>query len=144
MSLLKLTDAIEQNLENNPLISTVTYGGIDEILTAKSPMYPLAHFVVGNAVIRAKSIQNSVSLFLIDLLDEDKEKGDNNMLFIQNTMLTVASRLHNELHRGDLRRDGFELEGDFTVEVFTERFENQVAGVAITFLVNVKNDVSIC
>ena len=44
----------------------------------------------------------------------------------------------------DLYREEFELLGDASCEPFTERFENMLAGWAVTFTINTKTDMTIC
>lgn len=50
----------------------------------------------------------------------------------------------DRLNRGDLRNDNYELMGNPTFEPFTERFENDLAGWALTFDILVRNDMTIC
>jgi hypothetical protein len=144
IALHKVVDTINEYLENEPLIETVTYGNIDKVITAKQSIYPICHWVVNQATTFERHIELNLSLILFDVLDQNKDGAEDNKLFIQNTMLTVSTRLANILRRGDLRAEGFELVGNVPQELFTERFEDSVAGVVATYTINVKNDVSIC
>lgn len=142
--MIQVVEKINEYLNNEPLIESVSYGSIDKVITNKQPLYPIAHWVVNQVITQPKTLELNFSLILFDILDVNKEDAENNKLFIQNTMVTVASRLANILRRGDLRAEGYELQGDVICELFTERFEDSVAGVAATYIVKVKNDVSIC
>ena len=57
----------------------------------------------------------------------------------------VARRLLEMLNRGDLYDDGYQLSnGSASIEYFTDRFENKIAGVTITFDIATFNDMTIC
>ena len=142
--MINLVNTINEYLENEPLVETVTYGSIDKVITNKQPLYPIAHWVVNQVTTQAKALEINFSLILFDILDVNKEDVENNKLYIQNTMVTVSSRLANILRSGDLRAEGFELQGDVVNELFTERFEDSVAGVTATYVVRVPNNVTIC
>ena len=86
----------------------------------------------------------------MDVMDEnpiaatDDFRGNDNELDILNTQFNVASTLIESLDRGDLYEDKYVLNGNASFEFFTERFENKLAGVVVTFAVNIPTDVTIC
>ncbi len=59
-------------------------------------------------------------------------------------MLSAATKLVQTLKRGDLYGAGFQLEEDATVEFFSDRFTDNVAGVAIDMVITIKNSASVC
>ncbi len=61
---------------------------------------------------------------------------------IFNTQQAVIIRVLDSLKRGDLHRDMYQLEGEPNIEPFVDRFENRLAGWAVTFDVVVLNDMS--
>jgi hypothetical protein len=79
----------------------------------------------------------------MDIIDENKVDVGNKV-DIWNTQHLVAVRVLNKLDRGDLINGTIELLNNPAFEFFTERFENNLAGVTMTFDVIVPNDVSIC
>jgi hypothetical protein len=59
-------------------------------------------------------------------------------------MLTVLVRFYERLRRGDLFSDLYQIGEGVTIEPFTDRFEDKVAGWTITMDIIVPNGVSIC
>jgi hypothetical protein len=61
-----------------------------------------------------------------------------------NAMLQALNRVHDIMKRGDLNPDYIMMDGDATLEPFTDRFENKLAGWAMTFDVIMPSDMTIC
>jgi hypothetical protein len=86
----------------------------------------------------------------MDLVDEskadvtDKFLGNNNEQDVLNTQMAVIGRLMELLRRGDLFTELYQLDGQPSLEAFVDRFDNKVAGWAVTFNVLVPNDMTIC
>ena len=86
----------------------------------------------------------------MDIVDVSKDEtvdifvGNNNEQDVLNTMLSVGNKLAGKLRRGTLYQDKYQLEGTAEFEPFTDRFENRVAGWAMTFTVMISNDIDIC
>ena len=74
----------------------------------------------------------------------DKFDGNDNELYILNTMMAVHNRCYEMLRRGDLYTDKFQVDGSPTCEPFTERFENKLAGFTLTVDILIPNDMTIC
>ena len=148
-TLYKLSEKIKTELEGNALINTVTYGDIEDIDLNKQTIYPLAHVNLTDAIIRSSSVEVNVSILLMDIVDVSKSEdvtyfGNDNEHDVLNSMLTAATKTVQELHRGSSYADGFHLEGDANVEFFTDRFEDKLAGVSLTFSVTLANTVDLC
>ena len=71
-------------------------------------------------------------------------RGNNNEQDILNTQLAVLNKLVQVLRGGDLHQDLYQLDGSPSFEPFYDRFENEMAGWALTFDVIIPNDISIC
>ena len=123
---------------NEPFCNTVTEGSIFDVDLSKQTIFPLTHIMINNAVHQGNTISFNVSLLLIDLCQET-DKVD-----IWNNQMTLGVRVMNLLNRGDLRNGEFELSGQPNFELFTERFENDLAGVSLTFDVVMRNEITIC
>jgi hypothetical protein len=132
---------IKEALLEEPFVNTVTEGDIFEIDLNKQTMFPLSHIIINQATHQGNVLSFNITILLMDIINQ---KDDSNKVDIWNTQLLVATRVLNRLNRGDLRDVFFELTGNPTYEPFTERFENDLAGWAITFDVLVRNDVTIC
>jgi hypothetical protein len=61
-----------------------------------------------------------------------------------NAMLQALNRVHDIMKRGDLNPDYIMMDGDATLEPFTDRFENKLAGWAMTFDVIMPSDMTVC
>ena len=134
----KLIKFIKDAFINEPFCNTVTEGSIFDVDLSKQTIFPLTHIMLNNATHQGNTISFNVSLLLIDLCQET-DKVD-----IWNNQMTLGVRVMNLLNRGDLRNGEFELSGQPNFELFTERFENDLAGVSLTFDVVMRNDITIC
>ena len=140
---------IKDHLENDPIVTTVSQGDILDLDLSKATLFPLAHIVINNVTIGSQVTSYSVSIIGMDIVDFSKEKssgfeGNDNELYILNTQLEVMKRICAVMTRGDMYRDGFELEGEPTAEPFTDRFENVVAGFTLSMTVKTPNDMTAC
>jgi hypothetical protein len=79
----------------------------------------------------------------MDLVDISKDNTDNED-DVLNTQLAVINRLLELLNRGSLYTEKYQLNGSPSVEPFTDRFENKVAGWTCSFDINIQNDMTIC
>ncbi len=86
----------------------------------------------------------------MDLVDVSKSEttdifvGNNNEQDVLNTQLAVVNKLVQKLRQGTLYQNKFQLDNNPTCEFFTDRFDNQVAGVAATIVIVIPNDIDIC
>jgi hypothetical protein len=142
MSYFKILDTLRAQLQATNLISTITDGQISDIDLAKQTIFPLAHIIINSASIEGKMQRFSVTVLAMDILDS-KEKYDLEPS-IMNAMLQALNRVHDIMKRGDLNPDYIMMDGDATLEPFTDRFENKLAGWAMTFDVIMPSDMTIC
>ena len=148
-----ILDKIKVLLRNHPIVNSVTFGDISTIDLNKTTMFPLSHFLVSSAQMQRNVITFRVSMLFMDVVDYTKEYNSNdkgnredetNRIDIYNTQLQVANYVISELKRGDLYSDGYQLIGDPTCELFSDRFENEVAGWSVDLDIQVKNNISVC
>jgi len=132
---------IKEALLQEPFVNTVTEGDIFDVDLAKRTMFPLSHIIINNATHLSNVIQFNITILLMDILNQ---KDESNKVDVWNTQMALGVRIMDRLNRGDLRNDFFELTGNPNFEPFTERFENDLAGWALTFDVLVRNDMTIC
>ena len=127
-------DTLKTNLENDAFVNTVTQGDIFGVDLAKQTIFPLVHIIVNNATFESNIIRFNVSLMAMDIVNKSKDEdtdifnGNDNEVYVLNTMLSVLNRLYEELRRGDLFTLPFQVDGNPTLEAFAERFENYLAG----------------
>jgi hypothetical protein len=148
----QVTQIIKDQLLLDPNVNTVTSGDITRIDLSKQSMYPISHLIVNNVSNEGDGniLRFSMSVLSMDVVDVSKEEtvdifiGNNNEQDILNTQLAVLNKLVQILRGGTLHQDKYQLDGSPSFEPFYDRFENEVAGFALTFDVIVENDISIC
>lgn len=150
-SIFKLTDAIKEELQNNALINQVTFGDLFEVDLLKKNIFPLAHVGMASARIGEGVAYVDLSILFLDIVDEQKQEqtdqfyGNDNEHFVLNSMFAAATKTVQELMRGDLYSDGFQLEqDDVSLEFFSERFEDKLAGVGLDMTIAIKNTLDLC
>lgn len=144
-----LLDSIKDTLNNNVSVNTVTTGDLTEIDLDKQTIFPLSHFLVNEAQYEGNVWRFNISLICMDIADESKEEGDtfrgnDNEHDIFNTQLSVITSVLKNLEVGDLRADGYKLDGTPIVEPFSDRYENRLVGWVATFDILAVNPYSLC
>lgn len=154
-------DTIKTQLLADENINTVTTGDITEIDLNKITIFPLAHIIFNSASLQGNVISFNISVLAMDIVQQTKDEittnvfpeqdsldktfvGLDNEHDVLNTQLAVLNRLNEELTRGQIYSDLFQLEGIPSCEPFFDRFENKLAGWTYTFNLLVKNDISKC
>ena len=146
----QVTDTIKNQLLADVNVNTVTTGDITKIDLSKQSIFPLAHLIVNNVTNENNVLRFSLSVLAMDIVDISKEavvdifRGNNNEQDILNTQLAVLNKLVQVLRGGDLHQNKYQLDGSPSFEPFYDRFENEMAGWALTFDVIINNDISIC
>ena len=59
-------------------------------------------------------------------------------------MLAAATKTTQELKRGNLYEQGYQVEEDAEIEFFSDRFEDKLAGVGLDLTVTIQNNVDLC
>lgn len=150
-NIFKLTDRIKEELEANVLINQVTYGDLFEVDLLKKNIFPLAHVGMSAARIGQGVAYVDMSILFLDIVDESKQeqtdqfRGNDNEHYVLNSMFAAATNVVQKLMRGDLYADGFQVDEDqVSLEFFSERFEDKLAGVGLDFTVAIKNTMDLC
>ena len=146
----QVTQAIKDQLLADENVNTVTIGDITKIDLGKQSMFPLSHIIVNNVGNEDNILRFSMSVLSMDVVDISKEEvvdifiGNNNEQDILNTQLAVLNKLVQVLRGGTIYQNLYQLDGNPSFEPFYDRFENEMAGWALTFDVLVPNDIEIC
>ena len=146
----QVTETIKEALLSDVNVNTVTTGDITRIDLSKQTMFPLSHIIVNNVGNEDNILRFSLSVLSMDVVDFSKEetvdifRGNNNEQDILNTQLAVLNKLVQVLRGGTLHQDLYQLDGTPNLEPFYDRFENEMAGWALTFDVIIPNDIDIC
>jgi hypothetical protein len=146
----QVTQVIKDQLLADVDVNTVTTGDITRIDLSKQTMFPLSHIIVNNVGNEDNILRFSLSVLAMDVVNISKEevvdifKGNNNEQDVLNTQLAVLNKLVQVLRGGTLHTDLYQLDGSPSFEPFYDRFENEMAGWALSFDVIIPNDISIC
>jgi hypothetical protein len=141
---------LQTELNNDPLINTVSEGDIFSIDLSKQTIYPLCHLMVNSATFVDNVIQYNISIMAMDIVDVSKDettnkfRGNDNEQDILNTQISVLNRLYEKLRRGNLYDDNYQVDGSPNVEPFIDRFENKLAGWTMTVNINTPNTMTVC
>jgi hypothetical protein len=150
MNYFDIIDKLKSHFESDPMINTVSQGDIFDIDLNKMTIFPLIHIIVNTATFEENVIRYNISILAMDITDTSKKEspnkfdGNDNELWVLNSMLTVQNRCYELLRRGTLYTEKFQVDGSPSCEPFTERFENKLAGFTMTFDVLIPNDMTIC
>jgi hypothetical protein len=149
-----ITTKLKDTLEAHSQVNVVTTGDLFDVDLNKQTIFPLSHIVINQATFEGQVVRMSVSLVCMDLVDDTKENpraqaepfyGTSNVQDILNTQLAVINDVVQELRRGTLYSELYQLDGNPTCTPFLERFENLLAGWTATFDVLLANtEISVC
>lgn len=150
-NLFQLTDKIKEELQSNAIINSVTFGGLFEVELEKMNIFPLAHVGMSTARMGKGVLYVDLSIMYLDIVDESKAEqtdnyyGNDNEHYVINNMLAAATKTIQELMRGDLYSQGFQIDDEtIEIEFFAERFKDKLAGCGATFTVTIKNTLDLC
>lgn len=145
-----ITESIKNAISAEPFSHTVTFGDVTDIDLKKQSLFPMAHVQINTASINNNYVTFNVTIFYMDLVDisntqtTDLFLGNDNEQDVLNTQLALATRINRVLQKADLYRDQFELLNVATCEPFTERFDDKLAGWAVTFDCGTKDEMTHC
>jgi hypothetical protein len=146
----EITQAIKNKLQEDAFVNTVTTGDIFKVDLNKQTIFPLSHIIVNSVSYQGPVLNYNISILSMDIVDESKDLttdifiGNDNEQDVLNTQLSVANRFLEVLNRGSLSDDYELVNGSASIEFFTERFENKIAGVTYTFDITIQNPMTIC
>ena len=145
----QVTQKIKDQLLADENVNTVTTGDITKIDLSKQTIFPLSHLLVNNVTNEDNILVFSLSVLSMDIVNVSKEEttdvfiGNNNEQDILNTQLVVVNKLVQMLRAGTVYQDLYQLVGNPNFEPFYDRFENEMAGWAVTFDIMIPNDLEI-
>ena len=134
----------------DPIVNSVTQGDIFQVDLSKQTIFPLTHIMVNSSTLSDNTMSFNVSIIAMDIVDISKSETtdifeeNNNELDVLNAQFTMLNRAYQQMLHGTLWDDKYVIEADPTLEPFTERFENLLAGWTMTFDVVVPNEMTIC
>ena len=145
-----LLDKLKTHFDADVIVNTVTQGDIFKVDLSKQTIFPLVHIMVNNCTLDERTTTWNISLIAMDIVDLSKSVttdlflGNDNEVDVLNTQQAVLNRAYEIIKHGSLAYDLFMVEGTASLEPFTERFENYMAGWTMTFDVVTPNQMTIC
>jgi hypothetical protein len=145
-----LLDKLKTHFDADAVVNTVTQGDIFDVDLSKQTIFPLLHIMVNNCTLSGNTTTWNISLIAMDVVDISKNTstniflGNDNEIDVLNTQHAVLNRAYEIMKHGSLAYDLFMVEGTASLEPFTERFENYMAGWTMTFDVVTPNEMTIC
>ena len=149
-SFYQVLDNIKEIVNAEPFSNQITFGDISEIDLKKQSLFPLTHLMINTTNINENTVSFNVTFFFMDLVDisntqtTDYYRGNDNLHDILNTQLALATRVLRVLQKGDLYRDKFQVDESASCEPFLERFDNTLAGWAVTVSIETKDNMTYC
>lgn len=145
-----LIKTLKTHFENDDLVNTVTDGDIFEVDIAKQTIFPLVHTMVTQAQFESNIQRFTLTIFCMDIMDDVKEEDNtawetrDNTNDALNYTLQILNRAYQMLLHGALHNLNYHVDNTPTCEPFTERFENNLVGWAMTLDIICPNDMTIC
>jgi hypothetical protein len=145
-----LLDKLKTHFDADAIVNTVTQGDIFDVDLSKQTIFPLLHIMVNNCTLSGNTTTWNISLIAMDVVDISKNTstniflGNDNEIDVLNTQHAVLNRAYEIMKHGSLAYDLFMVEGTASLEPFTERFENYMAGWTMTIDIVTPNEMTIC
>jgi hypothetical protein len=145
-----LLDKLKTHFDADAIVNTVTQGDIFDVDLSKQTIFPLLHIMVNNCTLSGNTTTWNISLIAMDVVDISKNTstniflGNDNEIDVLNTQHAVLNRAYELMKHGSLAYDLFQVEGTASLEPFTERFENYMAGWTMTIDIVTPNEMTIC
>jgi hypothetical protein len=145
-----ILNKLKYHFDNDELVNSVTQGDIFQVDLNKQTIFPLTHIMVNSSSLQSNTQTFNVSVIAMDIVDVSKVEPLNtfedrdNELDVLNTQHHVLNRCYQQMLHGNLWDLQFAVAGEPSLEPFTERFENLLAGWTMTFDVTIPNDMTIC
>ena len=135
---------IKEELQAIPLINTITEGDLSDVDIDNKTIYPLAHIIVNTWQDLTPIVQFSVDIIFADIVD-DSTKIETNKQDIWNQQALIGTALLESIRNGSqCRKYLTELVSTQPSQLFTDRFENALAGTVVSFTFNMPKSLCKC
>ena len=134
--------------EEHQQISTTTTGDIYDIDLEKNTKYPLMHINPINVTTTRTELIYNFQIFVMDLVEPDNANEQDVYSDVLQTCIDIIAIMSNSKWQSQLTLDldapVYFAEGNFTLEPFTERFDQAVTGWVFQVGATVQNDFQSC
>ena len=129
-------------------ISTTTSGDIFDIDLEKNTKYPLMHINPVSVTARRTELVYNFQVFVMDIVDDDDANEQDVYSDVLQTCIDIIAIMSNSKWQAQLELDldapVYFAEGDFSLEPFTERFDQAVTGWVFQLPITVQNNFQSC
>ena len=143
-----LIDTLKELGSKHHQINTTTVGDIFDIDLEKNTLYPLMHINPVNVTTGRVGLTYNFQLFVMDLVDpglENEQQVYSDVLQICVDLISIFRNSKWQSAANDDINEGiYFTEGDYTLEPFTERFDQEVTGWVFQIGILVRNDFQSC
>tara|TARA_R110000744_G_scaffold242561_1_gene359629 strand:- start:265 stop:723 length:459 start_codon:yes stop_codon:yes gene_type:complete len=146
-----ILEAVEDHFRNEPNTNAVHFGEFNEADINKTTLFPLCQFNIGSIEYTGTTIDFTINLFVLDIVDENKSYDKSfskatNLQDVLNTQAMVLNKLVESLRegRGALQEQQFVLKNDPVAEYLYEELDNKLAGWGMDIQISTPNDITIC
>jgi hypothetical protein len=143
-----LIDTLKALGTEHQQISTTTTGDIFSIDLEKNTKYPLMHINPINVTAASFGLTYNFQIFVMDLVEPDDANEQDVYNDVLQTCIDIISIFRNSKWQAQLTLDidapVYFTEGDYTLEPFTERFDQSVTGWVFQIGIVVANDFQSC
>jgi hypothetical protein len=143
-----LIDTLKELGDKHQQISTTTTGDIFDIDLEKNTLYPLMHINPINVTTASFGLTYNFQIFVMDMVDTDDANEQDVYNDVLQTCIDIISIFRNSKWQSQLTLDidapVYFTDGDYTLEPFTERFDQAVTGWVFQIGIVVANDFQSC
>tara|TARA_R110000744_G_scaffold80653_3_gene158383 strand:- start:316 stop:810 length:495 start_codon:yes stop_codon:yes gene_type:complete len=143
-----LIDTLKELGAKHHQISTTTVGDIYDIDLEKNTLYPLMHVNPVNVTTGQSDLTYNFQIFVMDLVDNDNANEQDVYNDVLQTCIDIISIFRNSKWQSQLELNIdapiYFTDGDYTLEPFTERFNQAVTGWVFQIGIVVHNSFQTC
>jgi hypothetical protein len=150
MNYFTTVDTLRAHFASDPIVNEVTQGDIFSVDLNKKTIFPLVHIMVNSSTAEEFVVRYNLTIMAMDIVDLSKQidtelfYGMDNETDVLNAMHDVLIRAFKLMKAGSIWDAKVQIEDTAELEPFSERFENNLAGWAMTFEIVVPNEMTIC
>ena len=156
-----LVDTLKSLGAQHQQITTTTTGDIFDIDLSKNTLFPLMHINGVNVTTGPSTLTYNFQIFIMDLVSEKSnwtqaniqsaQKLSNNQEVLSDCLQICTDIISIFRHSQwqaqlslDINAGVYFAEGEFTIEPFSERFDNELTGWVFPLSIIVENDFQTC
>tara|TARA_R110001632_G_scaffold198194_1_gene320516 strand:- start:62 stop:667 length:606 start_codon:yes stop_codon:yes gene_type:complete len=140
-------DALKCVALSHGMVNNVSSGTVDEVDISANSVYPLIHIVPGNVTAGVQQLTFEFNILAMDLVKVDESNEQQVLSDTLQILIDIIAQYKNGLMLGVQQNEGIYGQSDdkdFTLEPFTERFDNVVSGFNCSFSITVPGTYFAC